>query len=73
MMLNLKLSGNKTAGAIKGNNQVHHAWTGMLPVDDTALFVTDTGGAGIPLIYLNGQFATRQYWRKVIAELGSEL
>ncbi|MGW4243192.1 alpha/beta fold hydrolase [Nocardia sp. NPDC004722] len=45
-------------------------WTGMIPVDDTALFCTDTGGDGIPVIYLNGQFATQGYWAKVIAELG---
>ncbi|MES2780749.1 MAG: alpha/beta hydrolase [Bacteroidota bacterium] len=44
----------------------------MVPIDDTALAVTDTGGPGIPIIYLNGQFATQGYWRKVIAELGSE-
>jgi hypothetical protein len=25
-------------------------WTGMVPVDDTALAVTDTGGEGIPVI-----------------------
>ncbi|MCG5458942.1 alpha/beta fold hydrolase [Micromonospora sp. PSH03] len=48
------------------------AWTGMVPVDDTALAVTDTGGPGIPLVYLNGQFATQGYWRRVIAELGTE-
>ncbi|MDH6108394.1 pimeloyl-ACP methyl ester carboxylesterase [Kitasatospora sp. MAP12-15] len=47
-------------------------WTGMVPVDDTALAVTDTGGPGIPVVYLNGQFATQGYWRRVIAELGSE-
>ncbi|WP_019929091.1 alpha/beta hydrolase [Nocardia sp. BMG111209] len=47
-------------------------WTGMLPVDDTALAVTDTGGAGIPVVYLNGQFATQGYWRRVIAELGAD-
>lgn len=46
-------------------------WTGMVPVDDTTLAVTDTGGAGTPVIYLNGQFATQGYWRRVIAELGS--
>ncbi|MEV0272564.1 alpha/beta hydrolase [Hamadaea sp. NPDC050747] len=46
-------------------------WTGMVPVDDTALAVTDTGGSGVPIIYLNGQFATQGYWRRVIAELGS--
>ncbi|WP_280259957.1 alpha/beta hydrolase [Nocardia abscessus] len=45
-------------------------WTGMVPVDDTALAVTDTGGPGIPVVYLNGQFATQGCWRKVIAELG---
>ncbi len=44
----------------------------MVSIDDTALAVTDTGGSGIPIIYLNGQFANQEYWRKVIAELGSE-
>ena len=47
-------------------------WTGMVPVDDTALAVTDTGGRGIPVVYLNGQFATQGYWRRVIADLGAE-
>jgi pimeloyl-ACP methyl ester carboxylesterase len=46
-------------------------WTGMVPVDDTALAVTDTGGSGIPVVYLNGQFATQGYWRRVIADLGT--
>ncbi|MEV0108859.1 alpha/beta hydrolase [Nocardia sp. NPDC050799] len=45
-------------------------WTGMVPVEDTALAVTDTGGPGIPVVYLNGQFATQGYWKKVIADLG---
>ncbi|MES2678841.1 MAG: alpha/beta fold hydrolase [Bacteroidota bacterium] len=44
----------------------------MVAIDDTALAVTDTGGSGIPIIYLNGQFANQEYWRKVIAELGSK-
>lgn len=48
------------------------SWTGMVPVDDTALAVTDTGGPGIPVLYCNGQFATQGYWRHVIAELGPE-
>jgi pimeloyl-ACP methyl ester carboxylesterase len=47
-------------------------WTGMVDVDDTALAVTDTGGSGIPVIYLNGQFATQGYWKKVIDELGPQ-
>jgi pimeloyl-ACP methyl ester carboxylesterase len=72
--LNLKSIGNKPAEAIKSNNhsQAQPAWTGMIAVDDTALAFTDTGGAGIPVIYLNGQFATQNYWRKVIADLGSD-
>ena len=45
-------------------------WTGMIPIDDTALACTDTGGTGIPVVYLNGQFATQGYWRRVIADLG---
>ncbi|MGY4923265.1 alpha/beta fold hydrolase [Streptomyces sp. 900105755] len=44
----------------------------MVPVDDTALAVTDTGGPGVPVVYLNGQFATQGYWRRVVAELGPE-
>ncbi|MGW5689208.1 alpha/beta fold hydrolase [Nonomuraea sp. NPDC003754] len=47
-------------------------WTGMVPVDDTALAVTDTGGPGRPVVYLNGQFASQRYWRRVIAELGGD-
>ena len=47
-------------------------WTGMLPIDDTALAVTDTGGQGIPVIYCNGQFANQGYWRRVIAALGTD-
>ena len=45
-------------------------WAGMVPVDDTALAVTDTGGPGLPVVYLNGQFATQGYWRRVLADLG---
>ncbi|SEL21859.1 alpha/beta hydrolase [Streptacidiphilus jiangxiensis] len=48
------------------------AWTGMVPVDDTALAVADTGGSGVPVLYLNGQFATQGYWRRVISELGPD-
>ncbi|MFE4977117.1 alpha/beta fold hydrolase [Kitasatospora sp. NPDC056651] len=48
-------------------------WTGLVAVDDTALAVTDTGGPGLPVVYLNGQFATQGYWRRVLAELGPSL
>jgi pimeloyl-ACP methyl ester carboxylesterase len=47
------------------------AWTGMVSVDDTALAVTDTGGSGRPVIYLNGSYATQRSWRPVISELGT--
>ena len=47
-------------------------WTGMVPVDDTALAVTDTGGPGIPVVYLNGSYASQRHWRRVIAHLGSD-
>jgi pimeloyl-ACP methyl ester carboxylesterase len=46
-------------------------WTGMVPVDDTALYVTDTGGPGRHVVYLNGSYADWRPWRPVIAELGT--
>lgn len=46
-------------------------WTGFVPVDDTTLAVSDSGGSGASVVYLNGQFATQGYWRRVIAELGT--
>jgi len=46
------------------------AWTGMVPVDDTALAVTDSGGPGIPVVYLNGSYASQRHWRRVVADLG---
>jgi pimeloyl-ACP methyl ester carboxylesterase len=51
---------------------VNPTWTGTVPVDDTALAVTDTGGPGRCVVYLNGQFASQRYWRRVIAELGGD-
>lgn len=42
----------------------------MLPVDDTTLAVTDTGGTGTPVVYLNGSFGSQRHWRPVINELG---
>ncbi|TCC61816.1 alpha/beta hydrolase [Kribbella pittospori] len=56
-----------TTNSIPSNNS---EWAGMVAVDDTALAVTDTGGSGIPVVYLNGQFATQGYWRRVISDLG---
>ncbi|WP_242504627.1 alpha/beta fold hydrolase [Promicromonospora panici] len=50
--------------------QKNPTWTGMVPVDDTALAVTDTGGTGIPVIYLNGSFGSQRHWKRVIADLG---
>ena len=45
-------------------------WTGMLPVDDTELYVRDTGGPGRPVVYLNGAYADQKHWKRVIADLG---
>ncbi|MEU9443475.1 alpha/beta fold hydrolase [Streptomyces sp. NPDC048304] len=52
-------------------SSANSAWTGMVPVDDTALSVTDTRGPGRPVVYLNGAYADRRPWRPVIAELGT--
>jgi pimeloyl-ACP methyl ester carboxylesterase len=43
----------------------------LLPVDDTALSLTDTRGPGRPVVYLNGCYADYRPWRPVIAELGT--
>lgn len=48
------------------------AWTGMLPVDDTELYVRDTGGPGRPVVYLNGAYADQKHWKRVIADLGTD-
>ncbi|HZM79736.1 MAG TPA: alpha/beta hydrolase [Candidatus Limnocylindrales bacterium] len=48
------------------------AWTGMLPVDDTALYVSDTGSPGLPVVYLNGAYADQSHWRRVMADLGPD-
>jgi hypothetical protein len=34
----------------------------MLPVDDTVLAVTDTGGPRRPVAYLNGAYASQRPW-----------
>lgn len=47
------------------------AWTGTVPVDDTALAAADTGGPGHPVLYLNGAYAGRRHWRHVTGELGT--
>ena len=38
----------------------------------TRLAVTDTGGPGVPVVYLNGAFSSQAHWRRVIGELGTE-
>jgi pimeloyl-ACP methyl ester carboxylesterase len=53
-------------------NSTTSTWTGMVPVDDTALAVTDTRGPGSPVVYLNGAYASQRHWRPVIAELGTD-
>lgn len=48
------------------------AWSGYLDIDDTSLAMSDTQGAGQPVVYLNGAYASQRHWRPVIAELGSD-
>lgn len=45
-------------------------WSGLISVDDTQLFVRDSGGERQPVLYLNGGFADGTHWRHVIADLG---
>lgn len=45
-------------------------WSGPVPVDDTALAVTDTGGPAQPVVYLNGAYASQRHWQRVIHDLG---
>jgi pimeloyl-ACP methyl ester carboxylesterase len=47
-------------------------WAGMVPVDDTALAVTDTGGTGAPVVYLNGAYASQRHWKPTLAQLGGD-
>ncbi|TJZ75994.1 alpha/beta hydrolase [Rhodococcus oryzae] len=54
------------------SNSTTSSWTGMVPVDDTELAVTDTGGPGRPIVYLNGSYADQKPWRPLIAELGPD-
>jgi pimeloyl-ACP methyl ester carboxylesterase len=51
-------------------NAAQSAWAGMVSVDDTALAVTDTGGPGCPVVYLNGSYADQSHWGRVLGELG---
>jgi hypothetical protein len=53
-------------------NSTTSTWTGMVPVDDTALAVIDTRGPGRPVVYLNGSYASQRHWRPVIPELGTD-
>src|SRR5262249_25848863 len=48
------------------------AWTGMVPVDDTALSLSDTGGRDPHAVCLNGADAGQSHWRRVIADLGRD-
>jgi pimeloyl-ACP methyl ester carboxylesterase len=63
-MINTKSGGDE-------NNCNNTKWSGFIPVDDTELFVTDTGGSGSTIIYLNGSYANQGHWKCVLEELGS--
>jgi pimeloyl-ACP methyl ester carboxylesterase len=48
------------------------SWTGLVPVEDTTLAVTDSGGTGTPVVYLNGSYTSQGDWKNVKADLGNE-
>ncbi len=52
--------------------QLTPSWKGMVAVEDTALYVIDSGGSGRPVVYLNGAYADQSHWRRVIADLGND-
>jgi hypothetical protein len=35
--------------------------------------VTETGGSGTPICYLNGAYADQSHWRRAIADLGATI
>ena len=63
---------SRGASAIPARGLRDTTWAGMVPVDDTALAVTDTRGPGRPVVYLNGSYASQRHWRPVISELGAD-
>lgn len=66
------VAGRGTPAAISTRWSRNTTWTGLVPVDDTALAITDTRGPGRPVVYLNGSYADQRHWRHVIAELGAD-
>lgn len=56
---------------LKSNDKTITKWSGFMPVDDTELFITDTGGSGQAIIYLNGSYANQGHWKGIVKELGS--
>ena len=61
----------RTANKLDYVNQANMPWKGMAPVEDTALFVTDLGGPGIPVVYLNGSYADQSHWKKESCQINS--
>lgn len=48
------------------------AWQGFVPIEDTKLYLDDTGGSGPAIIYLNGSYANLNHWKRVVKSLGSD-
>ncbi|TDD57967.1 alpha/beta fold hydrolase [Kribbella antibiotica] len=44
----------------------------LIPTEDTALNVNDSGGSGRPVVYLNGAYANWKHFKPVIAALGND-
>lgn len=54
------------------NNKDNSKWSGIIPIEDTAIYVSDTGGIGTPIIYLNGSYADHKHWDKVVEFVGTQ-
>jgi hypothetical protein len=54
------------SNAATSSNTTESTWTGMVPVEDAALAVSDTGGSGRPVVYLNGAYADRSHRRSPV-------
>jgi pimeloyl-ACP methyl ester carboxylesterase len=57
---------------LKEENTIYPEWSGLITIEDTALYVKDTGGDGTPIIYLNGSYADHSHWKKIVEILGSK-
>lgn len=57
---------------IQSSKKYIKPWKGFISVEDTQLYLQDSGGLGPVIIYLNGSYANLKHWDRVIQELGTD-